>query len=164
MGCIAVLLGAYAAVPVAQARPRVKISFEGVGPLRWGMSLSTVERTLGVHYDCSRGAIPGVCACEQGPGATGIAFSGEGLIALFTNSPHAITTRGVSVGTSIPAMRRRYPRARLITGGLSGGLVTFYLARWHGRAIAFGVEHGRVNTIEAFAHDDRELISSELCA
>jgi|GEM_PF-5404003 len=128
------------------------------------MTLRTAERTLGTTFDCSRGAVPGACLCVQGPDATNIAFSQERLVALFTVARSARTSRGISTGSPASLVRQRYPRSRLIHGGLGGGLATFYLARHDGHAIAFNIEHGKVVEIEAFAKDSLPNIESEFCA
>jgi hypothetical protein len=140
------------------------ISFTGVGNLRWGMTLRGVERALGTTFDCYRGAVPGTCLCEQGPGATDIAFSQDRLVALFAVARSAHTSRGVSTGSPARQVRERYPHSRLIRGGLGGGLATFYLARHDGHAIAFSIERGKVVAIEAFASDALPNIGSEFCA
>jgi hypothetical protein len=153
------------ATPQASSQgEHLTVDFDGIGPLHWNMSLAAVGRELGRTFDCSQGAVPGTCLCEEGPASSTIAFSRGRLIALFTRSHSATTSRGVSIGARSASVVYRYPRARLVEGGLGGGLARFYLARHEGHALVFNLQRGRVAEIAAFANDDLEDIASELCA
>lgn len=145
------------------------VSFHGYGAAHWGEPLAGVEQALAVSFDCSGGAIPGTCLCPT-PGPelpVVLAFDVSGpprLMSLFTGDPDARTARGIGVGSTRRAVRRAYPSARLVHGGLGGGLSTFYLVRHGGRALAFSVGRRRVNSLSAFQNGRRRFIESEVCA
>jgi hypothetical protein len=130
-----------------------------------------VEHALNVTFDCSIGLVPGRCICPPSePELSAILVFDAGgpqaarLQALFTSSHAAHTARGISVGSSKPAVEHAYPGASLnVNAPLTSGLSTYLLAHRHGHALVFTLIHGRVSSIMGFARGGRKSISSEQC-
>jgi hypothetical protein len=152
------------AMPSTSAGAR-HVGLGGYGSAAWWMRVRTVERHLGIGFDCSKGVAPGTCICpESDPELpVTVVFNRNRLVALFETDPAVTTTAGIHVGSRTAAVRRAYPRARLIKrGGLTGGLSTYFRYRRNGHVLTFTVSGHHVGMIAAFA--SRSWVEGELCA
>jgi hypothetical protein len=133
----------------------LRLSPQGLGPLRFGMNAAQAERSLGAPIavedginGCSFWTLP-----NQAPGTQLVAFGGRlGYILLFERG--TATTRGVRVGDSIHRLRHRY-RGKLHRGrsaSLSGADRRLFATSRQGAAtyeLEFDLHAGRVAFISA---------------
>jgi hypothetical protein len=143
--------------PRAAARsiPGLRLSPQGLGPVRLGMDAAQAERSLGAPIAVE----DGINGCgfwtlpSQPPGTQLIAFDGRlGYVILFERG--AATTRGVRVGDGIRRLRHRY-RGKLHRGrsaSLSGADRRLFVTARRGTAryeLEFDLHRGRVAFISA---------------
>ncbi|HEX8653755.1 MAG TPA: hypothetical protein VF693_00835 [Allosphingosinicella sp.] len=153
--CVALLLATATATSAAAQDPGWRLTPEGYGPIRIGMSRAQVARIVGAPLEGEEHT-EGCIVAHSARGWSGMWFMFEqGRLSRVSISARSrvTTPRGVGVGASETAVRRAYPRGLQVEPhhyeGLPGRYLTFWL-RPNARGVRFETDRTRrVRTIHA---------------
>lgn len=161
----ALLLASCAGDSSPSALPtRDVMSSEGYSGVRWGATVTDVERRFGAVKDCRGTEVIG-CPCPVFHPAlpARLVFGPDGLHQV-DSGPRTVTPGGVHKGSTVADVRAAYPGAHWVLGaGRSDvGLADHLLVEDGGSALAFIIDKQRVVDMVAVPHARR--LGGEACA
>jgi hypothetical protein len=162
--CLAIT-GCLAAAPPAGAAgfAGARLSALGIGPVRFGMTPSQAGAALGAHvrvsshaYACGFWAFPGL----RSDTVQLVSLGPAERLAIAWAGPKVRTTRGITIGDSLPRLRARYPDLKreqaedlglhdedLFSDRVSGGLRYTLMFSIYRRRVTF-ITAGRKTTVQ----------------